>query len=141
MNWKSNAVEISTDLSSQQNNNTQTQKSKFLTFHRYFVFISIIIVDILIILAPITSQRQRKYDDKISTWAAGKAELAALQKQLFEQKMTQELKFREEQHKLKMQHDEALYGAQLKEIQERCIQQAEKHKIEMLILKKASRQR
>lgn len=67
------------------------------------------------------TRKRRQYEDKVSKWASGKAELSALQQETYSDKQEQAKRFREEEHKLKMDFERQIYEARLLEIKNRII--------------------
>lgn len=83
------------------------------------------------------NKKHRLYQDKLSAWASGKAELAALQQRAYEEKIAQELKQKKDFHELQMKYEKSLYEAKLQEVTERLQYEKRKREIELKMLERS----
>ena len=82
------------------------------------------------------SKKQRTYQDKLSAWASGKAELANLQKEAYQKKIKEELEARKKEHEMRMEYERKLYEARIQEVTDRLEFERRKREVELKILQR-----
>ena len=73
--------------------------------------------------------RKRFYDDKVTQWATGRADLVELQRVAFQKRQEQEMRLREDEHQKKMKLE--LDILELRKSKEEYLLQATKKKTEL----------
>lgn len=82
------------------------------------------------------SNKRRTYEDKVSAWAAGKAELVKLQREAYEKKVAQDLQLKTDEHKMRMDYERRLYEARLTEVTGNLEFEKKRREIELELLKR-----